>query len=255
MSCEVDAAAADDAGGSGGHPSSTQKFIDIVEACQHMRYWMLGSRGKCWKKSYTCWDKGRLCAGVFHYNIHLKSIDACQSWKTPCHAFFGTIFLFKSLTVSMLSHVFSYLASECSVCLQPYSVAHSSSKEWYVATKESLHWCHNNGRPWRCNNRSWMSLRDWRLMWYATILATLQIAGARQFPATPTQQSYWDKWETSHFKVCERLSLYSGEEGCFDFEIIGNSDNSTIFIHATAKNPSNCSVSIVIWIFYPFPWS
>ena len=168
------------------------------------------------------------------------------------HPFFGTIFLLKSATVSMLSHVFSYLASECSVCLQPYSVAHSSSKEWYVATKESLHWCHNNGRPWRCNNRSWMSLRDWRLMWYATILATLQIAGARQFSATPTQQSYWDKWETSHFRVCEWLSLCSGGGGCFDFEITGNSDNSTIFTHATAKNPSNCSVSIVIWIFAPF---
>lgn len=30
-----------DAGGSGGHPSSTQKFIDVVEACEHMRYWMV----------------------------------------------------------------------------------------------------------------------------------------------------------------------------------------------------------------------
>ena len=104
---------------------------------------------------------------------HSSKIYWCMSIMKNTIAFFGTIFPLKSLTVSMLSPVFSYLASECSGCLQPYSVAHSSSKEWYVATKESLHWCHNNGRPWRCNNRSWMSLRDWRLIWYATILATL----------------------------------------------------------------------------------
>lgn len=116
-----------------------------------------------------------------------------------------------SIQISHCPHViprlYSYLASECSVCLQPYSVAHSSSKEWYVATKESLHWCHNNGRPWRCNNRSWMS---WGLK--ADLIrnhsrATLQIAGARQFPATPTQQSYWDKMRNLSFQGLWMIKL------------------------------------------------
>lgn len=211
-----------------------------------MRRWMVWSRrklqGTCWKNSYTCCEKGRLCVSVFHYNIHLKSIDACQSWKTPLH-FFGMTFLFKSLTVPMLSHVFSYLASECSVCLQPYSVAHSSSKEWYVATKESLHWCHNNGRPWRCNNRSWMSLRTEG--WFDTQSFSRNPSNCRGppiFHSPYTQQSYWDKWDTSHFKVCERLSLYSGGAGCF--EIIGNSDNTTIFTHATAKNQRDFALRV-----------
>ena len=66
---------------------------------------------------------------------HSSKIYWCMSIMKNTIAFFGTIFLLKSLTVPMLSHVFSYLASECSVCLQPYSVAHSSSKEWYVATQ------------------------------------------------------------------------------------------------------------------------
>ena len=192
-----------DAGGSGGHPSNTQKFIDVVEACEHMRYWMVWSRGKCWKNSYTCWEKGRLCVSVFHYNIHLKSIDAYQTWKHD--PFFGTIFLLKSPAVSMLFHVFSYLASECRVCLQPYSVAHSSSKEWYVATKESLHWCHNNGRPWRCNNRSWMSLGTEGWCDTQPFSQPFKLPGPGNFPQPLLINHIEMKWETSHFKVCEWL--------------------------------------------------
>lgn len=80
---------------------------------------------------------GKRADSVFHYNIHLKSIDACQTWKTP--SIFRRDFSTQISHCLHVSHVFSYLASECRVCLQPYSVAHSSSKEWYVATKESLH--------------------------------------------------------------------------------------------------------------------
>lgn len=119
MSWEVDAAAAaDDAGGGAGHPSNTQKFIDVVEACEHMRYWMVWSRGKCWKNPYTCWDKGRLCVGVFHYNIHLKSIDACQSWKTPSH--FSARF-FHSKNISHCLHVIPrlFISSIWVQCMSP----------------------------------------------------------------------------------------------------------------------------------------
>ena len=69
---------------------------------------------------------------------------------------------------------------------------------------------------------------------------------ARQFPATPILNNHIEiKWETSHFKVCEWLSLCSGGgAGCFDFEIIGNSDNTTIFTHATAKNQRDFALRV-----------